>query len=793
MKDFEEVLQIIGGRNIELLKETINWDFWSVQFPTPAGAVKGYYLYLKFKCPMKEATGQNLKFWARLSENRGYDIVVPPKSSLAQSHETKENFKGKRVLSAKTLIQESIFSDMQLQPLEEEPYFIDPDLELKDGTVIKEATKFLTDWFIPSSTSSESTRSLGILRANAGVGKTTLARILTNRVYGRDKTTIPLLVESEQWRSFLTTDIQLSNIWDIAITRAFQKANSFLSSELAFPVLIREGIFVIIFDGFDELCLNPSTSFKPADLINNFIDMLGSEEIPGHSRIMLTTRETFWQSISDDVDMSKIDLFLLRGFSNEQRKTYFNKRLSDPSERDTALRIASQISGRMYDGLSTEVTHMMRPGGVPFILDMIANYVKDNPNASVNPYQADPLAPLLEAICKRENIRQNLNIPYDKQIILFEELFREFNEVIPYENLKEYLSVFCDVQDERVVNSISNHFFLIRKDKDRFAPRHEVLKVYFIARFLAKSLTEVTKIPSDRKKFAEILAMQSSGNTQIADWLVNQLVNLPQDRLVMAIKHALEIINEPDNLMYRKTAGSALFNIVLEIIRVLEKRGAKDIKDKADRRNLLASYIGAQAKDGMIIFKKLSISGNLNSFDFSNCKFIECIITNVDFKNCIFNNFTTFIDCNLEGELRFTSCKGENLIIMENCKCSKEVELLFDSLYQRRPRPEIMREFGEEALVKALRKFKKQFGYRPLDYSNRLKGMPQHNPFSNTIWEVLESNGVIQKNKRAGASEAWFHLTENHDIRREVITFLDNGYLGGTLKKVLMQLIDKKS
>jgi hypothetical protein len=418
MKDFEDVLQVIGGRNIELLNETTFWEFWRVEFPTPAGAVIGNYLYLKFKCPMKEATGQNLKLWTRLSENRSYDIVVTPKSSLAQlMNQTKENFKGKRVLTSKTLLQDAIFSDMQLQPLEEEPYFIDPDIELEKGNEVKEATRFLTDWFIPNPSNKEITRSLGILRANAGVGKTTVARILTNRVYNRDKTTIPLLVESEQWRSLLSTDIQLSNIWDIAITRAFQKPNSFLSSDLALPVLIREGIFVIIFDGFDELCLNPGSSFKPSDLISNFLDMLGSEEVPGYSRILLTTRETFWKSISEDIDKSKIDLFLLRGFSNDQRKAYFSRRLENPSERDTALRIASQISGKMYDGLPTEESNINRPAGVPFMLDMIANFVKDYPEASVNPYQADPLAPLLEAICKRENIRQNLNITYDKQLI----------------------------------------------------------------------------------------------------------------------------------------------------------------------------------------------------------------------------------------------------------------------------------------------------------------------------------------------------------------------------------------
>jgi hypothetical protein len=365
--------------------------------------------------------------------------------------------------------------------------------------------------------------------------------------------------------------------------------------------------------------------------------------------------------------------------------------------------------------------------------------------------------------------------------ILFEELFREFNEAITYDNLGLYLSMICDVHDERVLNSISNHFFLVKKDLDRFAPRHEVLKVYFVARFLAKSLIEVTTIKSDRKKVAEILAKHSLGNTQIVDWLVSQLGNLPKDKLIMAIKHASEIVNEPDNIAFSKPAGCALFNVVLKMIRVI---------DKVQRLNLLAEYFGATLVDSKIVFNRLSMTGSVLSFDFSNCIFSSCNITDVDFKNCIFNNATIFKECTFGGVLKFTSCKGEELLNTESCVFSKEAELLFYNLFHRKSRTEIMREFAEDALMKAVKKFRRQFGYKPVDHSDRLKGMPLHNPYNNAIWNVLENNGVIKKNKSAGTSEAWYSLSENHDIRRELVTFLDNGYLGLTLKKVLNQLLE---
>ena len=41
-----------------------------------------------------------------------------------------------------------------------------------------------------------------------------------------------------------------------------------------------------------------------------------------------------------------------------------------------------------------------KPSGVPFILDLIARYVHDNPDPEANPYKSDPFASLLEDICR---------------------------------------------------------------------------------------------------------------------------------------------------------------------------------------------------------------------------------------------------------------------------------------------------------------------------------------------------------------------------------------------------------
>jgi hypothetical protein len=49
-----------------------------------------------------------------------------------------------------------------------------------------------------------------------------------------------------------------------------------------------------------------------------------------------------------------------------------------------------------------------RASGVPLLLELVALYVEDNPDASFAPPSQDPWGPLLQAMCEREQVRQQL-------------------------------------------------------------------------------------------------------------------------------------------------------------------------------------------------------------------------------------------------------------------------------------------------------------------------------------------------------------------------------------------------
>ena len=132
-------------------------------------------------------------------------------------------------------------------------------------------------------------------------------------------------------------------------------------------------------------------------------------------------------------------------------------------------------------------------------------------------------------MCRRENIRQKLNIAPEKQFLFFEELFRDFQDDISLETITTYLGIICEIYDPGKIRAFSNHVFLIRSKKNTFSPRYEVLRVYFIARFIAKGLVD-----KSRDGLIKKLAENSSGTSQVMDWLEKQLKKIDGNRVFAA-------------------------------------------------------------------------------------------------------------------------------------------------------------------------------------------------------------------------------------------------------------------
>lgn len=781
MQPFEDILSAIGAKEKEIIKKSTNWDLWKVIYETPFKSIKGYYLYLKHKCTKQEILDKLNKInWNRYTGEHGYEIIITPKSPLVNHIKAINKFHSKKVRTTRDLLIDNLLKDFSSKPFETEKYFIDPDIELEDGSTKHEATDFLIKWLKNQDTSAKKSK-LAVLVANAGVGKTTVSRIISDKLTKLDTITIPLLIESDQWRNLINTKLTMNDIWNKALSRRFDHAGSLLDNPTALKVLIREGIFIVIFDGFDELCVAPDSSLMPDEVIEHLKDLVFEEDETIQSKIIITSRSTFWESIKEDLDIDGIEVFKLKGFDNEQRKRYFYQRLSKPSERDLALRISKQISGKIYDDLPIENLNEKRPSGVPFILDLIARYVHDNPEAEVNVYDTDPFANLLEGICKRENRRQGFNIDPKNQFNLFEELFRENPQYFTLKDLSLYLEVLCEIKDQKIIKKFTQHAFISYIDKDLYKPQYEVLPIYFLARFLANRLKNVIDLnENERSKILELLAQQKSGQTQVMDWLVAQLKDFDEQKRIIALNHAINMVNEQNDIEKKTSSLMAIFHLINNLI---------SKKDKLERTTLLRKYLNIKKDTNGYSFEKIVFTGLIKGFIFEDISFRNCTIINAEFKNCTFNNNTKFINCRFQGTLKFTNCSQANEIDSIDSTFSHEAEFTFDSIRKKGIRQEIKEKFAEDALYRALKKFKAGIGFTSIKYSNRLRGFKQGNPYNDKIWEALLSNKIVEKHNISNVDGGGLNIIDDHDIRNEILFFLDNGVIGVKLKKVINDII----
>ena len=785
MKHFEEVLKSLGAKSSKLLRESRHWNLWEAEYATPVKTIKGHYLYLKASCPLSEASSSNLSDFGALSSADGYQVIVTPRSDLAKDlSATKSRFKAKAASTTSQLLQENLLSGIQYRPLQREEHFISPSINRGDGQQEIDGLNFLSRWLVGEAAKGDSPP-IALLTADGGNGKTTLARELCETVRAKYPRVLPLLIESDQWKSIANTGFTLDTLWDIAIARRLENCNSLRSNQSALRVLMQEGLLVIIFDGFDELASASGDSNRPQEIIQELQNLFTPEDEDVRAKVILTSRTTYWKSIEPAIsEIGPIEVFQLNGFNNEQRKAYFDTRLERPADRDVAMRLARQVSGPLIPDknhdLEVESQNKDRLSGTPFVLALIAHYVEDNGSDDINPYDADPLEPLLLGVCRRENKRQVLGISPETQLSIFEEVFRMGGNSINQKDLDFILQVY-DILDPGVRHRFTNHFFLQRNTTDTLAARFEVLKVYFVARFLARGLQKLYSATPERE-IASTLSQHFLGQSQVIEWLVWQLKELPSERRLLAIMHAYDIISSPENIANKHRAGIAISRVVSHLIQG---------DSKVERSEDFCKLTNAQIKGSTKVIRKVTISGRMRSIDFSNVSIEGCSPVDVEFHGCKFDTTTVFESCSFEGTLDFTNCEGVADVVSKDNTLSPDAEITLSRFFSTSPSTKVKLDFAEEALTRALKKFKGDFGFHGIQYRRRNGSANPRNPYTVRIWDVLKQAGVTDNHTIAGVSEGGLHICDEKELRKEIAQYLDNGIVGATLKKVLTALVDE--
>lgn len=775
---FYNLLEILGGIDIELLQETKNWNYYGVKFRTPAGELNATYLYLASDCPLNEASPRNLTTW---KSNGLYTVVATTKSRLAQNLErTADIFGARGATTPRRMLIDNVLQSVNapLKVADEFRYFIEPEISYADTNTSErrsaEALTYFVDLLV--NTNQERIDSIcgEILVAPAGQGKTTLCRAIANKIRSSRPDTIPVLVESNQWQRLI--ELTLPNVLNAALLQMLPGATH-LTNPKVFQLLIREQILVPIFDGFDELSLHPSATFSAFSLLSELLDLVGDAD----AKVLVTVRETFWENHltgSYDANGQRLRRHDLQGFSNQQRKRFFQKRLKKAEERDVASRLSGEIGKRLYEGaIDRPEMQRDRADGIPLMLELIALYVEDNTKATPFPLSQDPLGHLLEAICEREDVRQKLDINSQKQMLIFENIFRDYAEEIPKEYLALYVEEFAPEVTQDTISRFESHALLSTVGPAGLIPRFETLRVYFVARWLANQL-EGTVEKDISSAATELLSMHAAGSSDIFDHLVDRFAGDPKEKTQACIFHAVRMVRARANW---EGASSAIFHLCQRLAHLYEK-------ERRARARIVLEFVSGQSRRNDEV-NNIAVHGQINGLDLSGFTFARCEFKNLEFYNCSFDDRTVFSNCRFVGGLSFSNCSNANAAILDECRLSDTALLSWEERKNRNPRRLLTERNARLAIRDILRKFENRFGFSSIKVSDRDAGPISRNPCKDRAWNALTNNGIIVHHKISGVSEGGINIVEDSDVRHEVRNFLDNAALGRRLKRALDQIL----
>lgn len=764
---FGSVLEALGAIDTAPSEESEYWDFFHTRYSTPAGFKAANYLSLSHDCPISEASSFNIARWKALSGNAGYSVIATKRSRHALDlKRTAFTFKAKDATTARDLLFENVVSSfMPREHGEQGQYFIEPDITLPNGSTFPAITYLVQELLGHGNTDTTSESYADILVAPAGQGKTTVAREIARRILDSKSRSIPILVESAQWQNLL--NLSLPNVLNAALLQSIPDAVRLTNTKL-FQLLVREQLLVPIFDGFDELCLHPHTSYTPTALLGDLLHLVGDTG----AKILVTTRETFWETYGAKGLPRRIERLDLRGFSNDQRKRFFVKRLPRADERDTAFRLTREVGERLYEGIvNRSESQSERLSGVPLLLELVALYVEGNPDATFAPTTQDPLGPLLVGVCERENVRQQLQIGADKQMRIFEELFRDYSDDILRTDLAMYVQEFAPGTTQDALARFESHAFFSPGQDVR--PRFESLRVYFVARWLANRLEQAIQEPDAVKQASPYLEKNASGNTDVFDFLVQRFAAMEISKAEAAIGHARKML-----LAQPRAEGaiSALFHLAQRLAFVQQS--------KKERTQHLFRSLAVSSP-----IHKLAVFGKLSGLDLCGVEFDECVFRDAQFHNCVFDGSTAFLHTRFEGTIAFENCQGAGLVALVDCSLSDAAEQAWNREAGRASKRLITERVARDALRDILRKFLGQFGFSSIKDGDRKTGPISRNPSREIAWDQLFKEQVIERHHISGVTGGGINISSKPEIRHEVRNFLDNAALGPHLSRVVAAIL----
>jgi hypothetical protein len=621
------------------------------------------------------ATLDDIKSAVKSTDDLEHTDVVYPPSMRRPAEFSSMLAKAKGVWTTRDYLVSFIKDELQayLEKLADlEPrFYIDPRVETPSGIPIKIPNPLLSFLRDPDSKSSPLTGKLAILLAEPGQGKTYTSRFLVSTLARSGGATLPLMVDSTQWH---TLSVEHQKSLPKTIAHSFSHFDATIGwlhghEEEFLDATLKADIFRIVFDGFDEYILRNRGAVSPIEVLE------GLSQLVCHTgaRIVITSRTAFWNTNIPEAELdhfikrSQSLVYLLQPFNLEQAKNYFSGRLNNQRQ--------AVYATETYRALSHHSESLVGRG---FVLSLLADLAERTVGGiDARRDERYPLFWLMQALCDREVLRQQLPFTSDEQVQVLRTMAIETatGAVSNTELLELAMSDARPTLDtgsvKAAIEKLKSHPLIeFRKEDDTWHFRQEQIRIMLIAE-------QIIKWPATQvENFMQKATLDASARQDVGSAIVDLLhkeysaeAALDQlSKICRALSSPLTTSSPRANDGRRLAATIAL----IAVDRLLPSGS-----NHADRAQFLLRICGGNAVE------VLDFNGTIARYDFRGILFNRCRFDRTTWANCRFDETTNFTRCDFLGGNPPVHCEGLGSATLVDCRLDPEAEAVLNSVRVR--------------------------------------------------------------------------------------------------------------
>ena len=514
------------------------------------------------------------------------------------------------------------------------PVYVD-GLYDDEGNCDLPASRRLEEWF------DSENEPLFVISGHGGIGKTTLAKQFLDSVSSKVPDTGILFIDSKEIISELSRnfsiDNKVSDVFDFykALMDADEIEGARFDKE-SLQLSIDNGSLIVVLDGIDEVIAKLGDKFD----VEQFITSIFEEYSSGlhKTKVLITCRDHFWNEVGKKILLPELTL---KAFNESLAYEFFEQKLKGDKKK---VQKAMAMSEDLAIETSKNLDDSSSKNYIPFLLDMIGYLINSQDITESNQefFESKYLNPddhtdqLVAQVCRREIVKLE-SLSVDQQVELFIRIASSKQNGISLYDIKEELKEINVDFDNSLIEKIKGHP-LIQCENNMLYFRYDVFDTYFKALLVydffkhKESVVisdEIIRIVSGYLKY------DSSFTDSVADKLVLD------DDLILFCIDVIEAV-EPINDINREMFISSIVSFLLTLL----QKGNEHQSNINTRTDLLEKLFGENNQlVGVCLVDIFGDSSSKPTFDFRSKKL----------KNCTFNNYEYFWECNIDDDTVFES------------------------------------------------------------------------------------------------------------------------------------------